>query len=91
MSAHPGNSGGPVFNKKGEVIGVLSTKLSKADGVSFAIKSKNIYQLIEDYKKTDTTSASIKMANATTLAGDERVSQVKKISHYVYMIKAYRK
>jgi S1-C subfamily serine protease len=91
MGANPGNSGGPVFNKKGEVIGILSTKLSKADGVSFAIKSKNIYQLVEDFKKADTLSTSIKVINTTTLANEERVSQVKKISNYVYMVKAYRK
>jgi len=91
MSANPGNSGGPVFNKKGEVIGVLSTKLSKADGVSFAIKSKNIYQLVDDFKKADTASSNIKMVNTTALNGDDRVSQVKKISNYVYMVKAYRK
>lgn len=91
MSANPGNSGGPVFNKKGEVIGVLSTKLSKADGVSFAIKSKNIYQLVEDFKKVDTASTTLKLSNSTTLNSDDRISQIKKISYFVYMVKAYRK
>lgn len=91
MNANHGNSGGPVFNKKGEVIGVLSTKLSKADGVSFAIKSKNIYQIVDDLKSTDTTATNIKIANSTSLVGEDRVSQVKKIESYVYMVKAYRK
>ncbi|MFY7965428.1 MAG: S1C family serine protease [Chitinophagaceae bacterium] len=91
MNANHGNSGGPVFNKRGEVIGVLSTKLSKADGVSFAIKSKNIYQLVDDFKKSDSTATNIKISTSTSINGDERTSQVKKIESYVYMVKAYRK
>jgi S1-C subfamily serine protease len=91
MNANHGNSGGPVFNKRGEVIGVLSTKLSKADGVSFAIKSKNIYQAVEELKKSDSTSSNLKINASTTLNGEERVNQVKKIENYVYMVKAYKK
>jgi serine protease Do len=91
MNANHGNSGGPIFNKRGEVVGVLSTKLSKADGVSFAIKSKNIYQIVEDLKTTDSTANSLKIASSTTLNGEDRVGQIKKIEHFVYMVKAYKK
>lgn len=90
MNANHGNSGGPVFNKRGEVVGVLSTKLSKADGVSFAIKSRNIYKVVDDFKNTD-TSASLKINTSSTLNGEDRVNQVKKIESYVYMVKAYKK
>jgi hypothetical protein len=37
------------------VIGVLSTRQAQAEGVAFAIKSKNIYQLVEDLKIKDTS------------------------------------
>jgi S1-C subfamily serine protease len=91
MNANHGNSGGPVFNRKGEVIGVLSTKLSKADGVSFAIKSKNIYKIVDDLKNTDSTAIGLKLNAISTINNDERVNQVKKIENFVYMVKAYRK
>lgn len=91
MNANHGNSGGPVFNKKGEVIGVLSTKLSKADGVSFAIKSKNIYQIVDELKNSDSTAVNLKITNSTSLNKEDRVKQLKKIESYVYMVKAYRK
>ncbi len=42
-SRQPGNSGGPVFNHNGEVIGILSAKETEAEGVVFAIQSKYIF------------------------------------------------
>ena len=90
MNSNHGNSGGPIFNKRGEIIGVLSTKLSKADGVSFAIKSKNIYQIVNDLKAADSTSSDIKISSSTKLHDEDRVTQIKKIENYVYMVKAYR-
>ena len=90
MNSNHGNSGGPIFNKRGEVIGVLSTKLSKADGVSFAVKSKNIYQIVNDLKAADSTSSDIKISSSTKLHDEDRVTQIKKIENYVYMVKAYR-
>ena len=90
MSANHGNSGGPVLNKNGEVIGVLSTKQLKADGVTFVIKSRNIFRLVEELKAKD-ENASIKVNTSSTLRGNDRVSQIKKVKDYVYMVKAYNK
>ena len=89
LNSNHGNSGGPILNKKGEIIGVLSTKLSKADGVTFAIKSKNIFELVNELKKSDSTNT-IKLNSSTDLKDDDRVTQIKKIEKYVYMVKAYR-
>ena len=90
LNANHGNSGGPVLNKNGEVVGVLSTKQLKADGVTFAIKSKNIYKLIDEIKNTD-QDVRIKINNTNSLKGDNRVHQIKNVKDYVYMVKAYTK
>jgi len=89
MNSNPGNSGGPVFNKKGELIGILSSRQTQADGVTFAIKSKNLYALIEDLKKEDTTFQKIKLPISSVIKSDERKTQVKKIENYVFSVKAY--
>lgn len=86
ISANPGNSGGPVLNKNGEVIGILNARQTTAEGVVFAIKSKHILRTIEELKAAD-TSARIKVPSSSSIRGLERVQQVKKIEDCVYMVK----
>lgn len=88
ISANPGNSGGPVFNTNGDVIGVLSTRQIQADGVAFAVKSKNIYLLVEDLKKND-TAQHIKLPSKSTLKGVERKTQINRVEDCVFYVKAY--
>jgi serine protease Do len=85
VAANPGNSGGPVFNNRGEVIGVISTKQKTVEGAVFAVQSRYILQVIEDLKKQEKTE--IKIPSSSNLKGMDRVQQVKKISDYVYMVK----
>lgn len=83
ISVNPGNSGGPVLNRNGEVIGIISSKETNADGVVFAIKSRNIYRALEEIKEDER----IKLPVMGTLKGLDRVHQVKKIEDYVFMVK----
>ena len=85
VSVNPGNSGGPVLNKNGEIIGVITSKNSIADGVVFAAKSKNIYALLEAVKKSGDT-VNIKLPNNTGLKGLDREQQVKKMEDFVFMV-----
>lgn len=89
MSANPGNSGGPLLNKFGEVVGVISTKERQADGVTFAITSKYIYRLIDDIKKLDTSYQRIKLPAYSSIKSADRVNQIKQIDDCVFLIKAY--
>ena len=89
LSANPGNSGGPVLNKNGEIIGILSNKQVSADGVVFAIKSKGIYKLVDDLKESDTSVQKIKMPSTSSIKGKTRVEQIKEISDCVFLVKAY--
>ncbi len=91
LSANPGNSGGPVFNKNGEIVGVLSAKQVQAEGVVFAIKSKNIFQLVDSLKKSDSNFVKMKMPVTSGLKGEDRVTQIKNVEDFVFLIKAYNK
>lgn len=89
VSANPGNSGGPVLNNNGEVIGILSTAQQNAEGVVFAIKSKNIYRAIDSLQKEDTALDKIKTPAVSKLKGMDRVQQIKQIQDYVFMVKGF--
>ena len=86
IAANRGNSGSPIFNHNGEVIGILSTKQNAAEGAVFALQSKYIYSALAELKK-DTAYRNIKIPASSTLKGAERSQQVKKISDFVYIVK----
>lgn len=86
IAANPGNSGSPVLNKNGEIIGLLSTRQEAAEGVVFAIHSKYIARAVDELKKADSAHQSLKMPNGN-LKGLDRTEQVKKIEDYIFMVK----
>lgn len=86
VAANPGNSGGPVFNQNGEVIGILSTKGIQTEGAVFAIQSKYIYQVLDDLKK-DTAYKAVKISTNSSIKGIKTQQQVIKIQDYVFMVK----
>ena len=83
ISVNPGNSGGPVLNKNGEVIAIITSKEKNADGVVFAIRSKNIYKALEEIK----ASENIKLPSVATIKGLNRESQIQRIEDCVFMVK----
>ena len=87
IAANPGNSGGPVLNQHGEIIGILSTRQVSAEGVVFAIQSKYIHSVLNELKKTDTSYMKVKTPAVSTLKGMDRPQQVKKIEDYIFMVK----
>ena len=86
VAANPGNSGGPVFNHNGEVIGILSAKETETEGAVFAVQSKYIYQVLEELKKSSLYKT-VKMPAKTSLSGLDKQDQVKKIQDFVFMVK----
>lgn len=89
ISANPGNSGAPVLNNSGEVIGILSTRQAQAEGVAFAVKSKNIYRMVEELKESDTAIGKIKISSRSSLKGVGRTQQITKVEDCVFYVKAY--
>ncbi|MBS1743329.1 MAG: trypsin-like peptidase domain-containing protein [Bacteroidetes bacterium] len=86
VSANEGNSGSPVINKNGELLGIITSRETNTEGVVFAIKSPNIYNAVEEVKKMKNYEA-IKITAAPALKGADRVTQIEKVQDYVFMIK----
>lgn len=51
VNLYEGDSGGPLFNRKGELIGLMTARETSADHSSFAVPSNKIAALLMDYLK----------------------------------------
>ncbi|MBI5371710.1 MAG: trypsin-like peptidase domain-containing protein [Sphingobacteriales bacterium] len=86
LAANRGNSGSPILNKKGEVIGILNGRLKNAEGFTYAIQGKHIYKVLDELKK-DTSYQKVKISARSSIAGLEFQQQVEKVEDYVFMVK----
>ena len=83
LSIQPGNSGGPLFDFNGNLIGITNAKIisSDVDNVSYAIKSLYLKNLI------DLSSYKITLPTGSSLAGKSITDQIEILSDYVGLIK----
>ncbi len=77
----PGNSGGPLFDSKGNIIGIVNAKLTSGENVSYAIKSAYLNTLAE------TSSYQISLPSEKAIASKSLVEKIKIVSDYVVLIK----
>lgn len=87
IPANRGNSGSPIVNKNGEIIGVISNKQNTAEGAVFAIHSKYIFTALNELQKADSSFRDVRISSTSSLKDKDRVQQVERISDYVYMVK----
>ncbi len=88
IPVNPGNSGGPVLDSKGNVIGIISGKQTGIDGASFAIKTEALLKSIAAVP-VDSLESELTINKKNGLGGMKRTEQVKKIQDYVYLVKVY--
>jgi S1-C subfamily serine protease len=86
IAADHGNSGGPILNKNGDVIGILTDK--SEGGSVFAVKSLYIFKTVDSLKRS-ADFADIKLTSNNTIKNLEREQQVKKVNDCVFLIKSY--
>lgn len=83
-AAQPGNSGGPLFDKQGNLIGIINAKINEAENVTYAIKLAYLKTLLELSGQTVT------LPSVNALEGLSLSDQVKKLNNYVYIIEVNR-
>jgi serine protease Do len=93
IAANPGNSGTPVLNNDGEVIGIVTSSQHNAQGMVFAVRSKNIFRAIDSMKvdsslqKMDSNLVHLHIPTTSSLKGLDRVHQIRRIEDYVFIVK----
>jgi serine protease Do len=88
IPVNPGNSGGPLLDNTGNIIGIINGKEEKIDGAAFAIKSKYIMEALNSIPK-DSLNNRVSYGKRSVLQGLKLNKQVDKIQDYVFMIKVY--
>ena len=76
----PGNSGGPLFDSDGNLIGIVSAKHTEAENVSYAIKASYLRNLMESAMENNI------LPQTNKIAGYKLSDKVKQIRNYVYFI-----
>lgn len=88
IPVNPGNSGGPLLDSRGNVIGMIKAKQTHMDGAAFAVKSSYLLKTIQDIP-ADSLNRTLNITNKNVLAGLSRVQQIKKMQNYVFMVRVY--
>ncbi len=78
----PGNSGGPLFDGNGDVVGIVNAKHNKADNAGYAIKSPYMRIFIQNSIETNIIPTNRKMV------GWSLINKVKAIKPFVFIIYA---
>lgn len=78
----PGNSGGPLFDANGNLVGVVNAKLTIGENVSYAIKASYLTNLL------DLLTTPPKLQTINALTGKQLTEQVKILNNFVYIIEA---
>ncbi len=91
IPVNPGNSGGPLLDEQGNVVGVIKGKITGAEATGFAIKANQILQSI-DQNATDSLKSDLLLpiSKNQSLRKLKRSEQVKRINPYVFNVLVYK-
>ena len=90
IGVNPGNSGGPLLNEKGNVIGMISGKQTTSEGVSFAVKTNYLLEALNTIPVDALKGQPIRLNRKNTLTDLNRKQQIKRMQDYVYQVKVFK-
>ena len=76
----PGNSGGPLFDNRGNVIGIVNSHHTQAQNASYAVKTSLLNNLLESVSSTSLLPLN------NTISNMSLSDKVKNIKDFVYLI-----
>ena len=80
----PGNSGGPLFDKNGNILGIVNAGVPGAENVGYAIKTSYLFNLLDAF--------SIESANpnSNTISSLPLTGKIQKVAKFVFLITCSR-
>ncbi len=92
IPVNPGNSGGPLLDEQGTVIGLVRGKITSAEATGFAVKSQQIINAVNTFNKglKNQENAFNLSFKKNTLKSIKRSEQIKRIHPYVFNVMVYK-
>lgn len=91
LPLNPGNSGSPLFDNKGNIIGIIVSKNTRMEGVAFALKSTMLYSLRDSLPSDSIKNIWNKAFKKYSLNKSDKQQIIQKYKPLVFKIYVYQK
>jgi S1-C subfamily serine protease len=90
IPVNPGNSGGPLLDERGNLIGVVSGRQNDVQSAAFATKSSYLVRLVDSLRTAKPAPAApYHLPRYNQLTWASRPQQIKKLQDYVFVVKVF--
>lgn len=86
LPAKAGQSGAPVIDGSGHIVGIVTGKESESEGTTYAVGTQSILKLIDNLPKAE----NIRLPRANKLAKLKREQQIEKLQQFTVAVKVYK-
>lgn len=87
LPANPGQSGAPVIDASGNVIGIITGKESETEGKTYAVSSKAVLSLLSALPK----DVNVRLPKSNKLGHLSLEQQIEKLEFYTCSVRVYKK
>ena len=90
ISVNPGNSGGPLLDERGNIIGIITAKQITSEGATFAVKTGILLNALKAIDPDSLKGNALVLNRKNRLVFYSRKQQVKQMQNYVYQVKVFK-
>lgn len=87
LPAEPGQSGSPILNNQGSIIGMLSGKATNSSGTTYAVSSDAMLRMLHNIPQNST----INLPKSSRLVRLNRAEQIERIQDFTCVVHIYKK
>lgn len=85
IPVNPGNSGGPLLDSKGNIVGMVSGKLTEMEGTAFALRAQYIHSSLWKWQQEDSVHL-FKWSSQSSAKMLPRLTQIRNMQDFVFRI-----